>query len=37
MNFKISTYVYKELGVTWPIFWGNRSKIQVTEAHDVCS
>jgi len=25
MNFKIATYIQKELGVTWPNFWENRS------------
>jgi len=27
MNFKIDTYIQQDLGVTWPTFWGNRSKI----------
>jgi len=27
MNFKIGTYIQQNLGVTWPNFWGNRSKI----------
>jgi len=27
MNFKIGTYMQQDLGVTWPKFWGNRSKI----------
>jgi len=27
MNFKIGTYIQQDLGVSWPNFWGNRSKI----------
>jgi len=27
VNFKIENYVHHELGVTWPNFWKNRSKI----------
>jgi len=37
MNFKIGTYIQQDLGVTWPNFWGNRSKIYVTGAHNVYS
>jgi len=27
MNFKIGKYIQQDLGVTWPYFWENRSKI----------
>jgi len=27
MNLKIGMYIQQELGVTWPNFWENRSKI----------
>jgi len=27
MNFQIGTYIHQDLGVTWPNFWENRSKI----------
>jgi len=27
MNFKIGEFIQQELGVTWPNFWENRSKI----------
>jgi len=26
-NFKIGKYIQQDLGVTWPNFWRNRSKI----------
>jgi len=27
MKFKIGKYIHQDLGVTWPNFWRNRSKI----------